>query len=45
METSKVYQEGKQAKKSGFGFNANPYDPTVEPALFEAWLTGWGSEE
>ncbi len=45
METSEVYQEGRKAREVGFGFNTNPYDPTVEPDLFEAWLNGWGATE
>lgn len=42
MEKSPVYQEGKNAKENGLGFNANPYDPTVEPVKHEEWLNGWG---
>lgn len=44
METSPVYQEGKQARTNGLGFNTNPYEQEVEPVLFEEWLDGWGSE-
>ncbi len=42
MRESSVYQEGEKARELGFGFNANPYDPTVEPAKYEEWLNGWG---